>query len=73
MDVKEKQRLAASHLCSHLLVSNALNLGMCPDHELNPQPFGVLEDAPKPIEPPARAVVVFMLQNDSYTPSCVSH
>ena len=22
------------------------NLGMCPDHELNLQPFGVLEDVP---------------------------
>ena len=47
IDLREIERLVAS--CMHSSNSNGdwtRNLGMCPDQESNPQPFGVWDDAP---------------------------
>ena len=44
IDVREKHPLVTSHTCP----DRGWNpqLGMCPDLELNPQHFGVQDDAP---------------------------
>ena len=39
IDVRKKHWLVASHM-------HAIEPGMCPDWESNPQPFGVQDDAP---------------------------
>ena len=41
---REKHRLVASH--THPDQGSSRNLAMCLDQELNPQPFGVLDETP---------------------------
>ena len=42
IDVREKHQLVASHKCP----DQTRSLGMCPDWESNPQPFGYWDDTP---------------------------
>ena len=44
IDVKEKHQSVAS--CMNLDQRSPSNLDMCPDWDLNPQPFGVWDDTP---------------------------
>ena len=43
-DVREKHQLVVSHTCPDR--DQTYNLGMCPDRDLNLQPFGLWDDAP---------------------------
>ena len=44
VDVREKHRLVAFYVCSNW--DQTCSLGVCPDWELNLQPFGALVGAP---------------------------
>lgn len=55
----EKHPLVASH--THPSWGRTCNLPMCPHQELNPQPFGVRDDAPT-TEPHQQMCEIFLIQ-----------
>lgn len=43
---REEHQSVASSTCSQLGIEPTTQLGMCPDPESNPRPFGAQDDAP---------------------------
>ena len=46
IDFREKEREGEKHRSIALTRDQTLNLGMCPDWELNPQPSSLQDDTP---------------------------
>ena len=69
IDVREKHPFVASYTHPHRQLDWGTNrsLGMCPDRESNPQPFGTQDDAPANWGRPARAYTTFWRNVCLYT------
>ena len=67
---REREREGEREGEKHASVQQPQNLGMCPDLELNPQPFSLWDDAlTEPHWPGLFLMMVIQIQGSSFPPS----